>query len=213
VRERGGDDMGRIESELSWTRAGLRVEATAGHRAGGHLTVAGTLPWRLTLVPEDTAARVGFAREPADTMSLAVRADSFDLGLFEPLLPEETATDLTGVLAVDTRIGGSPDQPRASGTVNLRDLGVELPTLGVTYREGRLKGRLDGERFRIDTLRLATGDDEELLATGEVLLKPLADPALSLNGRLRDFPCPTRTSSGPSPPARSDSPAPRPSRC
>ncbi|HEX6668792.1 MAG TPA: hypothetical protein VF061_04510, partial [Gemmatimonadales bacterium] len=140
VRQPDGDDVGRIESELAWTRTGLRVDANASHREGGRLTVAGTLPWRLTLVPEDTAARVGFAREPADTMLLAVRADSFDLAFFEPFLPQETATALTGGLAVDAQIAGTPDQPRATGTVDLRDLGLELPTLGVTYQEGRLVG-------------------------------------------------------------------------
>ena len=156
VREPGGRNLGRIESELSWTRTGLRVDAAAGPPAGGRLTVAGMLPWRLTLVPEDTAARVGFARAPADTMALAVRADSFDLGLFEPLLPEETAADLTGALAVDARIAGTPDQPSVNGTVNVRDLGVELPVLGVTYREGRLAGRLDGERHAGRNLQIAS---------------------------------------------------------
>jgi translocation and assembly module TamB len=187
VRERGANNLGRIESELSWTRTGLRVNATVGHRTGERLSMAGTLPWRFTLVPEDTAAQVGFAREPADTMALAVRADSFDLGLFEPLLPEETATDLAGKLAVNARIGGTPDQPRATGTVDLRDLGVELPVLGVTYREGRLAGRLDGERFRIDTVRILTGDEQQLFATGDVVLKPMADPGLALEATLHDF--------------------------
>nr|AHN97869.1 hypothetical protein [uncultured bacterium lac127] len=187
VRKPKGRDVGRIESELSWTRTGLRLNASAGPAQGRRLTVTGTLPWRLTLVPPDTAAQVGFAREPADTMSLAVRADSFDLGLFEPLLPEATATGLRGRLAVDAHIGGTPDQPSATGSVNLRDLGVELPTLGVTYREGRLVGKLAAERFTIDTLRITTGKHQELLASGAVLLKPLADPGLSLKGRLEDF--------------------------
>ncbi len=160
---------------------------SAAHRDGGRLTIGGMLPWRLTLVPEDTSASVGLAREPADTMALAVRADSFDLALFEPLLPEETAQELTGGLAVDARIGGTPDRPRASGTIDLRDLGVTLPTLGVTYSEGRLAGRLDGERLDIDTLRLVTGGEEELVATGSVLLRPLADPTLDITARLKDF--------------------------
>jgi len=191
VRNRGGDlgrgDLGRIESEFSWTRTGLRLDAAAGPSDGPRLTVAGTLPWRFTLAPEDTAERVGFAREPGDTMSLQVRADGFDLALFQPLLPEATATGLTGGLTADVRLGGTPDEPRGTGTLRLRDFGVELPDLGVTFREGRLAGRLDGERFRVDTLRLTTGDDETLLATGEVLLEPLADPSLALTARLEDF--------------------------
>jgi translocation and assembly module TamB len=187
LRRSGGEDVGRIESEVVWSRTGLRVDAVATHGDGGHLTVAGTLPWRFTLVPEDTAATVGLARAPVDTMSLAVRADSFDLAVFEPFLPEETAQDLTGGVAVDAHIGGTPDQPRATGTVDLRRLGLTLPTLGVTYSEGRLAGRLSGERLTIDTLRLTTGDDEELLASGVVILEPITDPTLNISARLDDF--------------------------
>jgi autotransporter translocation and assembly factor TamB len=65
-------------------------------------------------------------------MALTVRADSFDLAFFQPFLPEETAQELTGGLAIDTRISGTPDQPRANGSVDLRGLSVTLPTLGVT---------------------------------------------------------------------------------
>jgi translocation and assembly module TamB len=187
VRRLGGEDVGRLESEFAWTRTGLRVDASATPLDGGGIAIDGVLPWRLTLIPEDTAAAVGVAREPADTMSLVVRADSFDLAFFEPFLPEETAQDLAGGLAVDARVAGTPDQPRASGTIDLRGLGVTLPTLGVSYSEGRLAGRLEGERLDIDTLRLTTGDGEELVASGAVLLKPLADPALDLTARLEDF--------------------------
>ena len=135
-------------------------------------TLAGLLPWRLTLIPEDTAATVGFAREPADTMALTVRADSFDLAFFQPLLPEETAQDPTGGLVVDMRIIWTPDQPRASGSVDLRGLSVTLPTLGATDSEGQPPAACKGETFDIDSLRLRTDDEEELLASGTVLLPP-----------------------------------------
>jgi translocation and assembly module TamB len=187
VRRRGGEDVGRVESELAWTRTGLRVTAAAIPLEGERLTVAGLLPWRLTLIPEDTAAAVGFAREPADTMALTVRADSFDLAFFQPFLPEETAQELTGGLAMDTRITGTPDQPRASGSVDLRGLSVTLPTLGVTYSEGLLAGRLEGQTFDSDSLRLRTDDEEELLASGKILLRPLTDPSLDITARLNDF--------------------------
>ena len=188
VRRGGADNLGRIESELvvdpdrapggrerrpprrgpSQSRRHPSVEAHAGprgHRRAGRVR-----------------ARAGGHDVPRRCAPIASI-----WRLFEPLLPEETATGLTGHLAVDARIGGTPDQPSATGTVDLRELGVELPVLGVTYRDGRLAGRLDGERFTIDTLRLATGDEEELLATGEVLLEPLADPALALDARLTNF--------------------------
>ena len=187
VRPRGGKDVGRVVSDLDWTGAGLRIKAEALPLDGKGLSIAGTLPWRLTLVPEDTAANVGFARASADTMALTVRADSFDLAFFEAFLPEETAQDLSGNLAMDARIGGTPDRPRAAGTMDLRGFGVSLPTLGVTYSEGSLAGRLQGETFRIDTLRINTGDKEELIAWGRVVLEPMADPTLDLRARLRDF--------------------------
>ena len=187
VRRRDGEDVGKVESELAWTRTGLRVKAEATPLEGEGLTVAGLLPWRLTLIPEDTAAAVGFAREAADTMALTVRADSFDLAFFQPFLPEETAQELTGGLAIDTRISGTPDQPRANGSVDLRGLSVTLPTLGVTYSDGFLAGRLEGQTFDIDSLRLRTDDEEELLASGKVLLRPLTDPSLDLSARLNDF--------------------------
>ena len=165
----------------------MRIKAEALPLEGKGLSIAGTLPWRLTLVPEDTSANVGFARASADTIALTVRADSFDLAFFEAFLPEETAQDLSGNLAMDARIGGTPDRPRAAGTMDLRGFGVSLPTLGVTYSEGSLAGRLQGETFRIDTLRINTGDKEELIAWGRVVLEPMADPTLDLRARLRDF--------------------------
>jgi len=94
IRRRKGSEIGRIRTDLAWTRDGLRIDATAAPQKGGRLTVNGTLPWRLTLAPTDTTAGIETVRASADTLALAVRADSFDLGLFEPLLPPETARDL-----------------------------------------------------------------------------------------------------------------------
>ena len=56
IREPEAEDIGRVQSRLTWTRRGLRVDAVASQRVGGRLTVQGSLPWRLTLRPADTAS-------------------------------------------------------------------------------------------------------------------------------------------------------------
>ncbi len=188
LRERHGKTLGRLASKIAWNRNGLAIDASAAHGRHGKLTITGTLPWRLTLAPADTAQSVGFERSgAADTMALAVRADSFDLSLFRPLLPAEAARALSGRLAVDAHVGGSPDKPNAMGTVELRDVAVTLPTLDLTYEQGALAGRFERDQFRVDSLRLTTGKKETLVARGTLNLEPSADPQLDMTAQLHDF--------------------------
>ncbi len=188
VREPDEADIGRIQSRLRWTRRGLRVDAVATQREGGRLTVEGSLPWRLTLQPPDTTSTTGVAGSAAaDTMALTVRSDSLDLAFFDPLVPEEVARGLRGRMAIDARVGGAPDDPRAQGTVGLTLFGVELPALDLKYDRGALAGRFERDRFAVDSLVLFTGKDETLRANGAVVLQPLGDPRLDLTARLHDF--------------------------
>jgi translocation and assembly module TamB len=132
---------------------------------------------------------VTVASEPleADTVSLAVRADSFDLSLFQPLLPPDAAKGLGGRLGADARIGGTIHAPQATGAVNLSRGTLELPAIRVAYQRGELAGRLEGDALRIEKLRLLTGKHEELLASGNIRLTPLSDPGLDLAATMRDF--------------------------
>jgi translocation and assembly module TamB len=187
VRRPKGNEMGRIRTDLAWTRQGLRLDLTAAPRQGGRLTVNGTLPWRLTLAPVDTAAGVGVLPGAADTVALAVRADSFDLGLFEPLLSPETARELRGKVVADARITGTPAAPRADGTLAVTGVGVILPTLDLTYGGGELVGKMAGDELRIERLRLRTAKKETLTAQGTIRLRPLTDPSLDLTADLRQF--------------------------
>jgi translocation and assembly module TamB len=187
IRSRRGDDVGTVGGRLDWTAGGLRVSAAAQPRRGGALTIDGSLPYRFTLAPRDTTAAVASEALAADTVALAVRADSFDLALFQPLLPPETARGLGGRLRTDARIVGTIHAPRATGSVNLARGTLELPAIRVAYQRGELAGRLEGDALRVEKLRLLTGKHEELLATGAIRLTPLSDPALDLAGTLRDF--------------------------
>jgi translocation and assembly module TamB len=184
---KGGREIGSLGANLDWTGAGLRIAAAARPTSGGPLTVEGTLPYRLTLTPKDTAAAAGSEPTEVDTVSLAVRADSFDLALFQPLLPPEAATGLHGLLRTDARIGGTIRTPEATGGVDLARGALELPTIDVAYERGELAGRLEGGALRIDRLRLFTGKEQELSASGSVRLRPLSEPGLDLAATLKHF--------------------------
>jgi autotransporter translocation and assembly factor TamB len=180
-------ELGTVGTKLDWTGGGLRVSAAARPLRGGALTIEGSLPYRLTLAPRDTSAAVASEALEVDTVSLAVRADSFDLSLFQPLLPPDAATGLGGRLATDARVGGTIKAPRATGAVNLARVTLELPPIGVAYERGELVGQLEGDGLRIEKLRLLTGKKEELLGSGDIQLTPLNDPGLKLAGTMRDF--------------------------
>lgn len=187
IVSRGGRNLGAVSTDLDWTGAGLRIAAAAKPTSGGALTIQGTLPYRLTLTPKDTSAAVGSEPTEADTVSLAVRADSFDLALFQPLLPPEAATGLHGKLQADAKIGGTIRAAQATGSVGLTRGALKLPAIGTAYERGELAGRLEGDVLRIERLRLFTGKDQELSATGTVRLRPLSEPGLALDATLQHF--------------------------
>ena len=84
IRQSDGRETGRVQTEIDWTGEGLRINAATVPVRGGRLTVNGTLPWRLTLTPPDSGNNVGVTPGTADTLALAVQADSFDLGCIQP---------------------------------------------------------------------------------------------------------------------------------
>jgi translocation and assembly module TamB len=182
-----GRQLGTVGSDLDWTDKGLRIAAAATPTRGSALTVGGTLPYRLTLAPRDTSASVGSEPLASDVVSLAVKADSFDLSLLQPLLPPDAATGLGGRLRADAHIGGSMRAARATGEVRLTRAAVTLPAIRVAYEHGELAGRLDGDVLRIERLRLLTGKRQELTATGAIRLSPLSEPALDLSATLEHF--------------------------
>ena len=138
------------------------------------------LPYRFNLAPADTSENIGIERASVDTLDLRVRADSFDLSLFGPLLPPDAAKDVAGLFVANAHIGGKLDAPRAEGTFALNGAGITLPALGVSYSKGQLAGRIDGEDLRVERLRLMTGKKEELTGQGVIHLRPLTDPGLDL---------------------------------
>jgi translocation and assembly module TamB len=183
----GGRETGRVETEIKWTREGLGINAATVPVRGGRLTVNGTLPWRLTLTPSDSGSSLGVAPGTADTIALTVQADSFDLGVFNPLLPADAARDLRGSLIAHARVSGPVKAPRADGTLEMRGVAVALPPLGLSYRDGAMVGRLSGDELRVEQFQLRTDKKQSLTAQGAVRLRPFNDPALDLTAKLSNF--------------------------
>ena len=160
-----GPAQGRIDAEMLWKRQGLQFTAVAAATEGGQLAVGGTLPYRFTLAPADTSASVGIERGTVDTLGITIRADSFNLSLFRPLLPPDVATDLAGTLAADGHIAGQTRRTGGNGNVLLlprrRDAarpGGELPA-GRAGRPARWRGAahraaaaLTGKKQELDAM-------------------------------------------------------------
>ena len=56
-----------------------------------------------------------------------------------PEVPRTRAQSQQGELDADVRLGGTLAGPTWAGQAELRELGFELPTMGVAYREGMLR--------------------------------------------------------------------------
>jgi translocation and assembly module TamB len=187
IRQSDGRETGRMQTEIDWTRERLRINAATVPVRGGRLTVNGTFPWRLALAPSDSGSNAGVTPATADTLALAVRADSFDLGVFNPLLPADGARDLRGRLVAQAQVSGPVEAPRAEGTLEIAGVAVALPPLGLSYRDGAMVGRMSGDQLQIERFQLRTDKKELLTAQGIVRLRPFNDPALDLTAKLSNF--------------------------
>ena len=181
--ERDDYHGGVLRADVRWSRREMRLEASAESR-GSRLAVNGVLPWGFTLA---SAENQSFAvlRQQGDSLDIAISADTFEIAVFEPFV---TSIDhLRGQLHADARIAGTPEDPVARGSLRLEKLDLRLPQIDVRYEDSRFVAALDGSTLRIDTLLLHTDDDEWLLATGRLSLRPLTNPAISLGITLHDF--------------------------
>jgi len=73
----------------------------------------------------------------------------------EPFFPQQARANLriAGRLAVSLRIDGTPQEPRANGSVEGDDLRLAWIDQGIRLQDGRLRARVDGDRMRIEELR------------------------------------------------------------
>jgi len=182
-----GKPAGAITSKVDWNGARLDLDGAFTPPTGSPLTLTGHLPLAVTIAaPEPGAPRAPApVRVFAGDVDLRVRGDRVALASFAPFLdPKQIATP-QGTLDVDLRLAGRSDALVGSGRLVVTDGAVELPALGVTYKDAQLKIELEGERVLLREAHVASKDGT-LRAEGALKIASLTrvEPDLRVTAKM-----------------------------
>ena len=132
-------------------RASLRAELSGS----GLADASGTLQVRMSDAGRSDAAAAADLRlddgRLAGPLELAIPSLAFANRLIGP------AWAIDGRMRFAGRVAGTLQAPRLDGTLTGSDLRLQQAAMGWRLHSGTLSGRFDGERFRLDALRLHTG--------------------------------------------------------
>jgi autotransporter translocation and assembly factor TamB len=165
-----------LDGQVSVDGAGADVNLTLQQNASQWLTVLG-------YVPLSTFAA---QRQPGDQpVDLHVETSDIDLGLVQGLTP--ALTGVKGTLQARVDLTGTPDDPRAAGTVTVRNGAFKVEPTGVSYTG--LDGRIDllPDRIHIDDLHVLDNQSQQLSASGDFALSGLRLGDVNLYFSAADF--------------------------
>jgi autotransporter translocation and assembly factor TamB len=135
-------------------------------------------------LPLDLALQSVPHRQVDGPLAVRIIADSTDLAVAEAFT--RNLRKVRGTLRADVEVGGTWDQPRLGGTVEIRGGSANVPGLGVTYTAVNAKARLTGDSIAIDTLTMKSGEGS-LRVTGGLRLDRLTRPILDLTLNAQRF--------------------------
>ena len=135
-------------------------------------------------LPLDLALRHTSSRQVDGPLSVRILADSTDLGVAEAFT--RNVRRVRGRLRADIAVGGSWEQPRLGGILQLLGASADLPGLGVRYDRINATAHLSGDSILVDSLA-ARGGEGTLRAAGTVRLDRLTRPVLDLTLRASRF--------------------------
>jgi autotransporter translocation and assembly factor TamB len=158
--ELSGGSSGTVSvmGDIDWRDSALTARAFVNRQGGSPLASRAVFSKPLSIAallgdgPRDSTSIV------AALDSLILRADRFDLATIHPFLNQKSIRRLEGFVSADivgTRTG--PSLP-LSGPVAIDSGLVELPALGVTYREIALQASLGGDAIHVDRFHVASGE-------------------------------------------------------
>lgn len=119
--------IGSLAATISYDSLRARIEIGVKSdrtETAPKLVVSGTVPVNLGL------SGVG-QRFPDEEQNLRITSQGFDLSVLDPLIGE--LDDLTGKLACDVRLAGTPRSPQYSGSITLNDVGFIFTPNNIGY--------------------------------------------------------------------------------
>ncbi len=140
-----GARLGRVSGNFRYRDSSLHLQLdsrSSGRDTSqeGELNIRGTLPVNLAL------SGVEGSRVTGDPLDLTVRANAFQMGVFDPFLA--AFNDLTGHLSCTVHVGGSFRSPQYSGDLAITHCSFLFQPNNIEYLfDGTF--RADGERIRV----------------------------------------------------------------
>ncbi len=177
-----GQQVGSIDVNLDYASERLDLDARLDHITGKALTARGHLPLRFSLsdVGDDGVSSITEA-EDLNEVSLAIRADSFQVGWIEPFLNPRTYTEVTGILNADLTVDGTQANPQLKGRARLEDGRLGLGFTGRVFETLSGSLRFIGNQVIVQRAVLTDDDGtERVTAEGTVTLQKLSLGELDL---------------------------------
>ncbi|MFW5951784.1 MAG: translocation/assembly module TamB domain-containing protein, partial [Gemmatimonadota bacterium] len=167
-----------LEALVRYGRTDLVVEGTGLLGDSARVEIDGTLPARLQLAGAPILSLVD-----QDPIDLEIRTETFPLATLDPGLA--VAEELEGELQAVLRVGGSPDDPRLSGSAELVGGAVTIPLLDRRFEGIQGAVVLTGREARLR--RLTVESEGTAVVQGTLAFQDLTNPALDLTAELDAF--------------------------
>jgi len=165
--------LGTVTATGALTNGQLRLEGSIAQDEAPTLRLEGEIPW---------AVEKGAAR----SLDFTVQADSFRIQVFEAFVPPEIAHTIRGRTSGRFRIQGTTESPVLEGQLAMEEGRIDLPQLGVTWRNIDITTRLAGESLRVEQARLTSGGGV-LTAEGDIHMQRWTLGELALALRAEEF--------------------------
>jgi autotransporter translocation and assembly factor TamB len=164
----------RLAGRADYAHGAFQVDFRLDQNPGVWLTARGTVPMNLS-----------GKSAPAAPIDVAVESSSVGLGLLEGLT--DVVHDVSGILEVNLKIGGTLDDPRFTGTVAIDDAGFVVTSSGARYKNGRIALALAADRLNVSAFHLEDRNNRTLDVSGSLGTSALRVGDIHIDAVARHF--------------------------